>query len=27
MGTKTNRATMVGFWKVAGRDKVVYDKM
>lgn len=25
-GTKTNRATMAGFWKATGRDKAVYDK-
>ncbi|XP_073290878.1 NAC domain-containing protein 76-like isoform X2 [Primulina huaijiensis] len=25
-GTRTNRATMVGFWKATGRDKAVYDK-
>lgn len=26
-GTRTNRATMAGFWKATGRDKAVYDKM
>ncbi|KAK9136246.1 hypothetical protein Syun_015576 [Stephania yunnanensis] len=26
-GTRTNRATMAGFWKATGRDKSVYDKM
>ncbi|ESQ53474.1 hypothetical protein EUTSA_v10025510mg [Eutrema salsugineum] len=25
-GTRTNRATMAGFWKATGRDKAVYDK-
>ncbi|OIV94831.1 hypothetical protein TanjilG_22028 [Lupinus angustifolius] len=25
-GTRTNRATMAGFWKATGRDKSVYDK-
>ncbi|KAK1303331.1 NAC domain-containing protein 7 [Acorus calamus] len=25
-GTRTNRATMAGFWKATGRDKVVHDK-
>lgn len=25
-GTRTNRATMTGFWKATGRDKAVYDK-
>ncbi|XP_039035433.1 NAC domain-containing protein 37-like [Hibiscus syriacus] len=25
-GTRTNRATMAGFWKATGRDKGVYDK-
>ncbi|XVE82516.1 hypothetical protein DITRI_Ditri16bG0011100 [Diplodiscus trichospermus] len=25
-GTRTNRATMAGFWKATGRDKPVYDK-
>ncbi|XP_010531074.1 PREDICTED: NAC domain-containing protein 37 isoform X2 [Tarenaya hassleriana] len=25
-GTRTNRATMAGFWKATGRDKTVYDK-
>ncbi|KAM7265859.1 hypothetical protein ACFE04_003542 [Oxalis oulophora] len=25
-GTRTNRATMIGFWKATGRDKAVYDK-
>ncbi|KAE9596580.1 putative transcription factor NAM family [Lupinus albus] len=25
-GTRTNRATMAGFWKATGRDKLVYDK-
>ncbi|XP_014517219.1 NAC domain-containing protein 37-like [Vigna radiata var. radiata] len=25
-GARTNRATMVGFWKATGRDKAVYDK-
>ncbi|KAK8674107.1 hypothetical protein V6N13_112405 [Hibiscus sabdariffa] len=24
-GTRTNRATMAGFWKATGRDKAVYD--
>ncbi|XP_039000928.1 NAC domain-containing protein 37-like [Hibiscus syriacus] len=24
-GTRTNRATIVGFWKATGRDKAVYD--
>lgn len=24
--TRTNRATMAGFWKATGRDKAVYDK-
>ncbi|OVA12863.1 NAC domain [Macleaya cordata] len=26
-GTRTNRATMAGFWKATGRDKAVYDKI
>ncbi|XP_009782335.1 NAC domain-containing protein 37-like [Nicotiana sylvestris] len=26
-GTRTNRATMAGFWKATGRDKAVYDKL
>ncbi|KAJ4967007.1 hypothetical protein NE237_018856 [Protea cynaroides] len=26
-GTRTNRATMAGFWKATGRDKAVYNKM
>ncbi|XP_010263910.1 PREDICTED: NAC domain-containing protein 37-like [Nelumbo nucifera] len=26
-GTRTNRATMAGFWKATGRDKAVYDKV
>ncbi|KAI3855393.1 hypothetical protein MKX03_025351 [Papaver bracteatum] len=26
-GTRTNRATMAGFWKATGRDKAVYEKM
>lgn len=26
-GTRTNRATIAGFWKATGRDKAVYDKM
>ncbi|CAN6698739.1 unnamed protein product [Malus baccata var. baccata] len=26
-GTRTNRATMAGFWKATGRDKSVYDKV
>ncbi|KAF8780459.1 hypothetical protein HU200_001583 [Digitaria exilis] len=25
-GTRTNRATMAGFWKATGRDKAVHDK-
>ncbi|XP_044493236.1 NAC domain-containing protein 37-like [Mangifera indica] len=25
-GTRTNRATLAGFWKATGRDKAVYDK-
>ncbi|KAJ0252251.1 NAC domain-containing protein 76 [Hirschfeldia incana] len=25
-GTRTNRATIAGFWKATGRDKAVYDK-
>ncbi|KAL8473261.1 hypothetical protein ACS0TY_030191 [Phlomoides rotata] len=25
-GTRTNRATMAGFWKATGRDKAVYDR-
>lgn len=25
-GTRTNRATIAGFWKATGRDKSVYDK-
>ncbi|KAJ8545758.1 hypothetical protein K7X08_018341 [Anisodus acutangulus] len=25
-GTRTNRATMAGFWKATGRDKAVYNK-
>ncbi|XP_054824351.1 NAC domain-containing protein 37 [Prosopis cineraria] len=25
-GTRTNRATVAGFWKATGRDKAVYDK-
>ncbi|XP_024958993.1 NAC domain-containing protein 37-like [Cynara cardunculus var. scolymus] len=25
-GTRTNRATMAGFWKATGRDKAVYEK-
>ncbi|XP_057251961.1 NAC domain-containing protein 37 [Beta vulgaris subsp. vulgaris] len=25
-GTRTNRATMAGFWKATGRDKAVFDK-
>ncbi|XP_058736187.1 NAC domain-containing protein 37 [Vicia villosa] len=25
-GTRTNRATMVGFWKATGRDKSVYER-
>ncbi|KAL8200400.1 hypothetical protein R6Q57_011739 [Mikania cordata] len=25
-GTRTNRATMEGFWKATGRDKAVYEK-
>ncbi|KAK7360166.1 hypothetical protein VNO77_02147 [Canavalia gladiata] len=26
-GTRTNRATMAGFWKATGRDKSVYERM
>ncbi|XP_024975433.1 NAC domain-containing protein 76-like [Cynara cardunculus var. scolymus] len=26
-GTRTNRATMAGFWKATGRDKAVYEKL
>ncbi|KAF9618909.1 hypothetical protein IFM89_002904, partial [Coptis chinensis] len=26
-GTRTNRATIAGFWKATGRDKAVYEKM
>ncbi|KAK1410468.1 hypothetical protein QVD17_37005 [Tagetes erecta] len=26
-GTRTNRATMSGFWKATGRDKAVYEKL
>ncbi|CAN6463678.1 unnamed protein product [Victoria cruziana] len=26
-GTRTNRATVAGFWKATGRDKAVYDKL
>ncbi|KAI3766591.1 hypothetical protein L2E82_16655 [Cichorium intybus] len=26
-GTRTNRATMTGFWKATGRDKAVYEKL
>ncbi|KAA8531959.1 hypothetical protein F0562_006899 [Nyssa sinensis] len=26
-GTRTNRATMAGFWKATGRDKAVYAKL
>ena len=25
-GTRTNRATMAGFWKATGRDKSVYER-
>ena len=25
-GTRTNRATLAGFWKATGRDKAVHDK-
>jgi hypothetical protein len=25
-GTRTNRATMAGFWKATGRDKAVHEK-
>ncbi|KAH6788274.1 vascular related NAC-domain protein 1 [Perilla frutescens var. hirtella] len=25
-GTRTNRATVAGFWKATGRDKAVYDR-
>lgn len=26
-GTRTNRATIAGFWKATGRDKAVYEKL
>ncbi|XP_076955441.1 NAC domain-containing protein 37-like [Bidens hawaiensis] len=26
-GTRTNRATLAGFWKATGRDKAVYEKL
>lgn len=26
-GTRTNRATIAGFWKATGRDKAVYEKI
>ncbi|CAH1439635.1 unnamed protein product [Lactuca virosa] len=26
-GTRTNRATVAGFWKATGRDKAVYEKL